>query len=295
MAGELIWENVNLNLFPEIDKQHVADAKSQITIGDLHSNAIKLLYVLLKHSIATGIDAEEYAELVKIYNLPTDSISAEYLQKFDALIAKLQFKTTCLLRLIGDELCDRGSNDYFVLSILEKLYQARVPTEVLLSNHGFDFICAAEADSEKLLPKMLIQQHAGSLFNLNTLIEKKLVDKAKIINISKTANTHFLKILSYSLTEANDGITIYTHAPTGVSTIRALAEHFKVEYNETSALTLAATIDAINDEFKKHVANNTVNTLGNRDVLYKAYRYHHSGPDPEKKSYRVFNVEPDTS
>jgi hypothetical protein len=118
--------------------------RTEMTLGDLHGNAIKLLYSLTRHGVITNMTPIHYASLVRIYRLSADQLTRRDIACFNEIIRGLKFNKSCLIRLLGDDLADRGSNDYFTLRIIEKLIDEKVPIEILLSNHSIDFIYAYE-------------------------------------------------------------------------------------------------------------------------------------------------------
>lgn len=144
MPHEFINEQVDIFQLPVLDVPHKGNTGIQITIGDLHGNAMKLMFMLVKHGIATNINEAEYNRLVEIYKTPTQDLTKKHLDEFNQILSKIEFSKDSLVRLIGDELADRGNNDYFTLKILEKLNEHKVPVEIIVSNHSIEFIEACE-------------------------------------------------------------------------------------------------------------------------------------------------------
>ncbi|KTC65192.1 Uncharacterised protein (plasmid) [Legionella adelaidensis] len=64
MSHEFIREFVDIYQLPSMDVSHKANEGAQVTIGDLHGNAMKLMFMLVKHGIATNIDETDYNRLV---------------------------------------------------------------------------------------------------------------------------------------------------------------------------------------------------------------------------------------
>lgn len=141
---------VDIYKCPELDldfwvkQQPYQLPRTEMTLGDLHGNAIKLLYSLTRHGVITNMTPIHYASLVRIYRLSADQLTRRDIACFNEIINGLKFNKSCLIRLLGDDLADRGSNDYFTLKIIEKLIDEKVPIEILLSNHSIDFIYAYE-------------------------------------------------------------------------------------------------------------------------------------------------------
>lgn len=63
------------------------------------------------------------------------------IRRFDVLMSQLAVQDAMTqVRLLGDELADRGSNDYFTLRLLGFLQEAHVQVSILSSNHGAQFL-----------------------------------------------------------------------------------------------------------------------------------------------------------
>ncbi|MCZ6913710.1 MAG: hypothetical protein O7C59_03970 [Rickettsia endosymbiont of Ixodes persulcatus] len=264
MGLQLVTVTVDIYNFPVLDQIHRSDV-SQLTIGDLHGNAIKLLYFLLKQGVVNNITEKDYIELVGIYRKDIFSIEKKDLALFNKIIDKLKCKKIGVLRLLGDEFAgDRGSNDYFTLKILEKLHEQSVQVEILLSNHGIEFIEGYE--KKKFLPSEIPYRapyfQSVSMLNLEILIQKGFVSRKEVISIYNKAYKPSLRVISYSLTEGvNPGITLYSHAPIGLDTIKNFARKFKIIFKSKTAPQLAATIEKINAKFQTFVISNTIHKL----------------------------------
>ncbi|MDP3268619.1 MAG: type IV secretion protein Dot [Legionella sp.] len=269
MRHEFINESVDIYKFPQVDKKHVG--ATEVTIGDLHANSMNLMFMLVKHGIATNINENEYNELAKIYKTKVNDLTRKDKDRFDTILSKIKFNNNCLIRLIGDELADRGQNDYFILKLLEKLDEHKVPVEILISNHSIEFIETTEKQND--FDESMLHQggHATSMMNLQTLVDKKIVTKEEILDIANESYKPSLRAISYSLSEDQKEITIYSHAGIGLNTIKSLAQKLNLEYKDATASDLAQTIDAINVPFQIHVQNNTINTLYSRDKMREAY------------------------
>jgi len=270
MTHELMNQEVDIYKLPSLDTQHKGSASTQITIGDLHGNAMKLMFMLIKHGIATNISQADYETLVKCYKTPTQDLTTDILSEFNQILSHMTFSQDSFVRLIGDELADRGNNDYFTLKILEKLSENKVPVEILVSNHGIEFIEACEKQ-QNFNPPTLQGSHAQSMLNLQALVDNNLVTREEILKIVKNSYQPSLRAISYSLSQDKKNITIYSHAGIGLNTIKDLAQKLKIPYQDTSASQLKQTIDSINIVFQTHVQNNTVNTLYTHDAMLLGY------------------------
>lgn len=191
------------------------------------------------------------------------------LNRFNEIIeqAKVTETKPAVIRLIGDELSDRGSNDYFTLKIFEKLGKANIPVEIILSNHGIEFVRVYERDLEifddivddKICYKTIIGlEQDRSIQNLGRSIKCGLVSADDIKDIVENYYKPNLKLISYTIDESTNTMTLYTHALVGLETVADLASTFFVDYDDENIEELAKTIDEINKAFKIYVDNGAV-------------------------------------
>ena len=266
---QFISEQVDIYQLPELDTKY-AKADAEITIGDLHGNSMKLMFMLVKHGIAKGLSDKDYADLVEIYKLKSSDITKNHLSRFKKILDKIKFSQDKGIRLIGDELADRGSNDYFTLKILEKLRLNQVPFEIMISNHSVEFLQVAESKKD-FKPVMLHPQHASSLYALDHLVEKGLVKRDEILAINDKVYKPSLKVIGYTLSESEQEITIHSHAGIGLNNIRDLANLFNIKYKDNEMKDLANTIDQINHAFQNHLEKKELGKLLNADAMLQGY------------------------
>ncbi|KTD20668.1 Dot/Icm T4SS effector Wip [Legionella londiniensis] len=279
MSNQLISESVDIYQLPKADNDALGGKNTNLTIGDLHGNAMKLLFMLLKHGIARNISEEDYQALVAIYQKQTDEITQEDLSQFNELIAKIEIQADASIILIGDVLCDRGSNDYFTLKLLEKLHESGAHVETLLSNHDIEFIESYETNEDRFQAKNI--DHSGQADSTNALqalIDKKLISRDSVMLMVKSAYKPTLKALAYTLNDDQNEITIYSHAGIGLTNIQAIAKKLGVTYWDSSVKSLAATIENINTKFQEYVQNHTVHTLYDQDNITGEFQEPESAP-----------------
>jgi hypothetical protein len=272
MRHEVLFETVDIYQFP-VDVLPKSESYTQITIGDLHANAIKLLFMLVKHRIATHINEDDYTRLVAIYRMSVHSLTQQDLHEFNHILSKIQFNTNYFIRLIGDDLADRGNNDYFTLKILEKLHEHAVPFEILISNHSIEFIEACELQHHFYPPMLARNEHALSMGNLQLLIEKQLVTRDDILAIINNTYNRALRAISYALSDNKQDMIIYSHAGIGLNTIENLSLKLGIIFKKETMDELAHTIDAINQQFQQYVQQKKVHRLYSRASMQEAYRY----------------------
>ncbi len=316
---------MDLKEFPQA--KPVDNANIEITVGDLHANPMRLLFILLKENIfAFNLDHSNYRSSVKkkIKNKSPDEIyqklwntvhrdpdlknhpllkigkkdfkdklvdreSAKELRKSFKKISKqltkkdLKFfeeviknlvvvSSPKLLRLIGDEMCDRAGNDKFMEVIFKKLHR-HFPFEILESNHGAQFKMVLQEGLGNFISKpediyyfqnqlkntrafydtsVSSGDQSLSLQNLGSLIETGLVDEKEITSSLRQVYLPHVKLISYSLLESGD-IRVFSHAPIGFETLRGLADGLGVFYKDQTAKELANTIDEINERFSNFI------------------------------------------
>ncbi|CZI99470.1 TPA: Dot/Icm T4SS effector WipB [Legionella pneumophila] len=286
----IIHPNIDIRKFPEVNADF---SMTDISMGDLHANALLFLNILVRQGII-AISPENYAKFAEIYTLP--ELQADYWgteapvfsagnkqerleeikKQYNALIAQIKIiNTKKLIRLIGDELVDRGVIDYFILKLLQALHDQGADFEILLSNHGIEFVEACELFKEngnKLVAKRLGNiQHGNSFHALQEAIAAGSISNEEVLNIYHQVYKKHLKIISYALDPDANEIKVFSHAGIGLNHIRGLARKFKVPYSEESAVDLARTIDAINKKFAEKASAGEIHTLYTHDMMYRGY------------------------
>ncbi|HFD2276213.1 TPA: DUF5617 domain-containing protein, partial [Legionella pneumophila] len=165
--------------------------------------------------------------------------------------------------------------DYFILKLLKALHDQGADFEILLSNHGIEFVEACELFKEngnKLVAKRLGNiEHGNSFHALQEAIAAGAISNEEVLNIYHQVYKKHLKIISYSLDPDANEIKVFSHAGIGLSHIRGLARKFKVPYSEESAVDLAKTIDAINKKFAEKASAGEIHTLYTHDMMYRGY------------------------
>jgi hypothetical protein len=266
----LVNEVVNIDICPTPDNTL---GVTEACIGDLHGNAVKLLYFLVRHGIC-DISSADYTRFVEIYRTPLRYFTSELIDEFNSIASRIEVvNPNLLVRLIGDEMGDRGSNDYFVLKILQQLHLQHANVEIILSNHGCEFIEASERYTQRKnrFQVTMMEPYTNSLRSLAALVEHGLVSAESVFDIVDTAYKPMLKLIGYSLDPETEGITIFTHAGVGLETIRELAKKFGVDYKDHTGFELAATIERINAQFSKYVHEDRVHELYSPQEMAQGY------------------------
>jgi hypothetical protein len=262
MQPILIEENVDLRQYPDLSER--VGAVSSVTLGDLHGNALKLLYFLIREGVLSLAEKNQYADFLDIYSKNVDELSLEDIKAMRSIVKTSSVNNKIKVCLIGDELADRGSNDYFTILLLEKLHEARVNLEINISNHGLEFIYAVESGdflNSGSLDIMPFQ--SGSIFAL-----KKVAELYPELNILTEVTTFFnnaykgvLRLISYDADIPNKKIIIRTHAPCDLDLIRDAANYLKIPYNDDSIQNLVTSLDAIQEKISEYIAQSSLTRL----------------------------------
>ena len=185
-----------------------------------------------------------------------------HIEQFHEFLEQLQVKDkNTAIRLIGDELADRGSNDYFTLKIFKLLHQQQVRLHIVLSNHGVEFIRAYELESFQPVKaqNVIADTQKASLMGLKFFLDHHLISKSNLLALINTTYKSTLKLLDYTI--SHEGITLYTHAPVRFDTLAKIARRLGVVYLDQNKEALGLTIDKINTKFAEIVTKNEVHTL----------------------------------
>jgi hypothetical protein len=245
-------EGLDLDEYPPVSR-YKAHPDIQFTLGDLHGNALKLIHFLVFHGVMTTT-REEYKTLVRIYNKPAASLTAENLREFCAILNAATFNEVAMLRFIGDIFCDRGNNDYLTLKILERLDEAKVRLEIIMSNHDFGLFYWRRTG------KLVVKPH-DSLAGLITLLEKGLIHLEEVDSLLEKHYKPYLKLISYSLARDSERASLYTHTRIGLDSIKKIAGKMGVELREDTIDIFFASLDNINAIFQRYLKEGKVWSL----------------------------------
>lgn len=218
-----------------------------ISIGDLHGNPMKLIHILARYGILE-INDEDFQDLWEAYDAMDVKIDSP--EAADCVAAQINFFCTIvrcldvnkpgLLILIGDELADRGHNDFLMLYILFILHREKVPYWIQLSNHGLQALGYFENNPLDRYAKVGQEASLDALDRLRAY-SPKLYDNLMKNYVEDVYRKH-IALIGYQIQD--DGkLGIYTHAPINYFMLKNLATEFGVGFN---AKNLIQTIDAIN-------------------------------------------------
>ncbi len=188
--------------------------KGAVTVGDMHGNTLKLLNFLLRYNVIT-MNKEAFDSFVSPYRFGRSDSAPE--------AVKMQCDPNQAFRLIGDELCDRGKNDYITISLLQHLHEKHNNFSILCSNHGFEFMryaCASKATDPKI---------SSDSFN-NYKAYCKLIEidpRTYAKSFCNDVYFKYLKLVDYEMVEGDH--VIYAHAPVSIAMLLGVAEILGVD------------------------------------------------------------------
>ncbi len=256
------YRDANLSVYPQVIKNKY----THVSIGDIHGNALKLIYTLMEEDVLR-LNRRQYYALSRFYYKPVNELTAEDLSKFRRIINDAAINKEKAITLIGDELADRGENDYFTLLVLKKLKAENVNINIMLSNHSVEFIRDYEKKNFTGNYRFLSGQ-GESLKNMHTLIARGLLDEAEVREIVDQCYKPMVRGIGYTLSLDGE-LTLFSHAPIGLETVEALAGKFNIPYRDNSIKNLIHTIDEI---------NKVINHLFNEKQLAKVIESEGSSP-----------------
>ena len=202
--------------------------KKWSTIGDMHGSALKFLYFLLIQG-AARIENDPH----RIYSM----LFQQYENSFDMLKGSDAFKTDtlphirimpgALVRSLGDDTGDRCGDEYMMLLLIALLIDSGARLEILLSNHGTQFILAMEdvlyAPNATNITTGTYREEFSSTHRLRQLIEDGVVTLDEIKKLYEKYKTT-LKAFSYDYNDAGK-LMIYGHGPMNELDILDIAQH----------------------------------------------------------------------
>lgn len=298
-SKKIIKENIDIRDYPATE---IDSSVTDTTIGDLHANALLFLNFLKAQGLVE-FSEQDYQKFAELYTLPelqphvnqwqekcapifTYENENDKQQKivqlkaiheqFNLILKNLRvIDTRKLARLIGDDLVDRGISDYFMLKMFQKLHEQGANFEILLSNHGVEFVEACERFVENgnrfVAPRIANVRHGNSFVALQAAIDAGVVTHEEVLDIYNQVYKKHLKIISYSLDADANEIQVFSHAGIGLNHIKGLARKFGVAYSAKSAVDLAKTIDRINIKFAQKAQAGEIHTLYTNEMMYKGY------------------------
>ncbi len=252
-----VRRKVNIRTMPAVDS---TPAGTVVVVGDLHANAVLLLFTLLKQGIVFNITGQQYHEFVHLAEKGGDLLSAEDLQQFYKIVDYLEIRNDIGILLLGDEVADRAKNpDLFIVELVIKLKKNAIDIIILLSNHGIELLDRSENGlpySDTRLPA----QYANSAHQLQKLMDRGLLSRVEFDRRLDQFYKPCLKVIAYFYGKEKE-FFLFSHAPIGLQQVDNMAKEFDCVFNGYGISKLRKEIDCINDKFQKHLKNRQAHLL----------------------------------
>ncbi|MCE0721664.1 MULTISPECIES: Dot/Icm T4SS effector Wip [Legionella] len=243
-----------------LDKQLIETKETQQyqTLSQLRQQTLEKLHAA----------EDEQKKLNQKLSEPKNKL-ADCVAQFNHFMAQLRVSDKqTIVRLLGDEVADRGNCDYFTLRILNLLHRNHCPLTILVSNHGSEFIYAYEQmiAGHPFVPQGYIGDfQTPSFWGLKLLLDQEIVPHSDLIHLVNESYKPTLKILDYTISEK--GITLFSHAPIRFDALQLMAKSLGVNYDDSTSEALATTIDQMNHQFQSHIESNTIHSLFHTDAI----------------------------
>lgn len=247
-----------------------------VTIGDLHGNSLKLLHFLLKNGVAswpndeTPSPEECYQEFYKAYHaIPVTENSLHTLKR---LIEKLRIDPNSpLLRIVGDELGDRGNNDLITLWLFEHLTLNGIEYICPYSNHIHYFLAKHQEFQNNPWSIPLVDAQYHSQTALYTSIDEGLVTQEEVTRLINLHKEH-LCIIEHGFYDT--GTYQHTHALTSHDIGQFLAQKLNLFYFEATPRFRSWSSARINSVFQQYLKRDNVNSLFDQEIISSlSHRY----------------------
>lgn len=247
MALKVIHMDVDLRKYP--DEISPFNKEDEVTLGDGHGNALKMIYFLIKTGIMTlAGGAEDYQRIVEIYEQELDPETDDYapyakaMDDFIHILHQAKPGLVGLLRFLGDVVADRGNNDLYTLLIYEWLLIAKIRVETMMSNHDMAFISLvlngeysphiALTVGYDRLPNHQMRSTFGALF----FLYHDLFPEERFIHLFSLYRST-LTLFACGKGDDNE-LILYTHAPVGLETLYAFYDEYKLRMTDALLATL---------------------------------------------------------
>lgn len=276
--GEILeeyFENHTLLQFAQIKidnaKERIANLEQQLLAAVNAETQTQQNLSQLREQTLLKLQAaeEEHRKLKQKLAEPKEKLSHSVSQ-FNHFMSQIEVRDNqTLIRLLGDEIADRGNCDYFTIRILNLLRRNHCPLNILISNHGSEFIYAFEqfmAGHAFAPPGYIGDVQIPSFWGLKLLLEHDIINSEELTHLINETYKPTLKVLDYTLSE--QGITLFSHAPIRFDSIQLMAASLGVPYDDSTAEALAATIEQINHQFQTYVENNSTHSLFHTDTIH---------------------------
>ena len=174
----------------------------QFTLGDLHGNTLKFIHFLIKEGVMILDRGEaDYQTFMSIYYKDPKALKIDDLLEIAVIIECAKYNPCGLIRLLGDEQADRGSNDYYTLLVLNQLKKNNIRFEIILSNHGVvalsNYEDRARAAKSGIIKSNIAKGYVNSAENLWYLVNKRLISSTELDDLIDNVYRPAVCLLGY--------------------------------------------------------------------------------------------------
>lgn len=232
------------------------------TVGDMHGNTMKLIWVLLYLGIIRlPHHQEQYEQLWELYHTPYKAQSFTLFEAFLDILKTASFhpEHTKGLILIGDLLADRGQNDLFTIKVFEQLKTHQVPCEILLSNHDVNTIMLAERPKNATQIIALSPEFNRSLCSFTLLFQdnSSLCDPIfECMDASYTAHVLALKLVCHQNINF-----LFSHAVFDIVIYANIMKILEIPFKMHSLESFKTSIDRLNTILHQMLSEHKYNLL----------------------------------
>jgi len=231
-------ETVDISHCPDKRVSHAGKTYGRgdfVTIGDLHGNSGKLIFFLIKEGLASFNPPGNCQKILNFYK-SSGATKFPLGDELKGLLDSINIKgppEAPNVRLLGDELSDRGKNDGITIELLKKLSVAQPNFEIMMSNHSIEFL----REMSGLGNDLDFMGQANSSHPIKGVMGKKDKTEADVKamqDVNAFIRETYLKHLKLvSVTRQSDGRpVVFTHAPTEPKIVYEAAKALGVAIGE---------------------------------------------------------------
>jgi hypothetical protein len=241
-----------INLESKPTRQPLSLQPTEITIGDLHANIVKLIHTLVSAGIF-DISSKGYYDLLKMYH--KRHLSARDLQLYQNIIENelSNFTSNITIRFLGDTMSDRGQNDILFLKFLRVLAFNRIHYRIVFSNHDAEILRLILKYPDTCPPPIINtsfdEVQGASFYKMMHSVNNHLISWFEIQTLYHHYYLPALTLLDFSLS-ANEDIFIYSHAPTTLKHIESLSKELNTTFQCEDRDVLFKSLENLNEIFQ---------------------------------------------
>lgn len=206
-----------------------------------------------------------------------------HVERFNTIVERAPVLSRGPIIILGDDVCDRGAGEQFILPTYRKLTLSHIPYAIVFSNHLLSFLRHLEnandfGQSTGYIPDQV------SYYNMTLLNTSGIIDANELKSLYYQYYAPNVKLIAYVIDKPLHGkarITRFTHAKgVGLTTDKHYAKELDVFYCDRTVESFAYTRDRMNKAFQEKIfrTNNVVelshlNEVDNLVIISPPYEY----------------------